>query len=172
MPVVSTGERGPLGRVLLAGVGYPNLSDVSVGPVLAQRLAGRDLPPGVEVHDYSFGAIDAVHRLKEGGYDTALFFGAVDRGDAPGTIRRYRWDREDDPEVVQAHVVEAAQAVIALETTLIVTGYFKALPPDTLVFEVEPLDFEYGEVFSPVVGEAVDRLEAMLLQEVRAGAVR
>lgn len=171
MPAVSTGDRPPLGRVLLAGVGYPNLSDVSVGPVLSERLARRSLPPGVEVHDYSFGAIDAVHRLKQGAYDLALFFGAVDRGDAPGTIRRYQWEREDDPEVVQAHVVEAAQAVIALETTLIVTGYFKALPTDTRVFEVEPFDFEYGEKFSPAVAEAVDRLEAMLLEEVSAGVL-
>ena len=169
MPAVSTGDRMPLGKVLLAGVGYPNLSDVSVGPVLSERLAKRTLPLGVEVHDYSFGAIDAVHRLKEAEYDTALFFGAVDRGDAPGTIRRYRWESAYDPEMVQGHVAEAAQAVISLETTLVVTGYFKALPQDTRVFEVEPRDFEFGETFSPEVVEAMDRLEAMLLEEVSAG---
>ena len=65
-------------------------------------------------------------------------------------------------------MVEAAQAVIGLETTLVVTGYFKALPADTRVFEVEPLDFEFGETFSPVVSAAVDRLETILMEEVRS----
>ena len=156
------------GRTLLAGVGYPNLSDVSVGPVLSERLARLPMPAGVEVHDFSFGAIDAVHRLKHAEYARAIFFGAVDRGDAPGTIRRYAWRDEEDPEVVQTHVVEAAQAVISLETTLKVSGYFKALPPETWVFEVEPKDFEFGERFSPEVEAAVARLQELLISEVMA----
>ena len=168
MPAVLTGESRPSRKVLLAGIGYPNLSDVSVGPVLSERLSRRELPAGVEVHDYSFGAIDAVHRLNEAAYDVALFFGAVDRGDPAGTIRSYRWEGDRDPQVVQGHVVEAAQAVIGLETTLVVTGYFKALPADTRVFEVEPQDFEFGETFSPVVSAAVDRLETILMEEVRS----
>ncbi len=155
-------------RVLVAGVGYPNLSDVSVGPVLSERLSRVPMPEGVDVQDFSFGAIDAVHRLREAGYGRAIFFGAVDRGDAPGTIRRYPWEGVYDPEVVQGHVVEAAQAVIGLETTLMVTGYFQALPEDTCVFEVEPKDFSYGETFSPEVEAAVDRLQEMLMNEVHA----
>ena len=171
MPVVLTGDGATRAKVLLAGVGYPNLRDVTVGPVLSERLARLELPAGVEVHDYSFGAIDAVHRLKQGAYDVVVFFGAMDRGDPPGTIRHYDWDPTPrDPEVVQGHVVEAAQAVISLETTLVVTGYFGALPADTRVFEVEPEDFEFGESFSPVVSVAVDKLEEMLLSEVNAVA--
>ena len=171
MPAVSTGDGAARGKVLLAGVGYPNLRDVSVGPVLSERLALLELPAGVEVHDYSFGAIDAVHRLKQGAYDVAVFFGAMDRGDPPGTIRNYEWDPAPrDPEVVQGHVAEAAQAVISLETTLVVTAYFGALPADTRVFEVEPGDFEFGDQFSPVVSDAVEKLQAMLLEEVGAVA--
>lgn len=168
MPAAWRDERLPAARILIAGVGYPNLSDVSVGPVLSERLAQLPMPAGVEVHDYSFGAIDAVHRLKEAAYDRALFFGAVDRGDPPGTIRRYRWEGVYDPEIVQVHVAEAAQAVISLETTLMVTGYFQALPADTCVFEVEPRDFDFGERFSPEVEAAVRRLEEMLMSEVAA----
>lgn len=158
----------PPAKILVAGVGYPNLRDVSVGPVLSERLSRLPMPAGVEVHDFSFGAIDAVHRLKEAAYDRAIFFGAVDRGDAPGTIRRYQWEGVYDPEMVQSHVAEAAQAVISLETTLMVTGYFRALPADTCVFEVEPKDFEFGDRFSPEVATAMDRLQEMLLSEVLA----
>jgi len=76
-------------RTLIAGVGYANLRDGSVGPVLAARLQAREWPAGVEVEDFSFGAIDAVHRLRDGAYERAVFFGAHQRGDSPGTVRRY-----------------------------------------------------------------------------------
>lgn len=153
-------------KVLLAGVGYANLRDVSVGPVLAALFADRVWPEGVEVHDYSFGAIDAIHRLRDGAYDRAVFFGSIDRGDAPGSIRRYRWQGGQDEAQVQERVAEAAQAVISLDTTLIVTGYFGALPEDTTVFEVEPEDLNFGDGFSPAVEAAVAELVGLLEREV------
>lgn len=149
-------------RTLLAGVGYSNLRDCSVGPVLTGRLAERPWPAGVEVEDYSFGAIDAVHKLRAAGYDRAVFFGAMDRGDAPGTIRRYRFEGGHEPALVQERVAEAAQAIISLENTLIVAGHFGALPGETLVFEVEPEDLGWGEGFSPAVAVAVKQLEEEL----------
>lgn len=159
---------GAAPRVLIAGVGYPNLSDGSVGPVLAARLQAQAWPPGVEVQDYSFGAIDAVHRLREAAYAGAIFFGAVDRGDLPGTVRRYRWEGGQDARVVQEHVAEAAQAVISLDTTLVVTGYFKALPEATVVFEVEPADLSFGETFTPEIQAATVEVERMIRAEVAA----
>ena len=157
-------------KVLLAGVGYANLRDVSVGPVLSARFAEREWPAGVEVHDYSFGAIDAIHRLRDGAYDRAVFFGSIDRGEAPGSIRRYLWEGGQEDVVVQERVAEAAQAVISLDSTLIVTSYFGALPKDTVVFEVEPEDLTFGEGFSPAVEEAVAQLVLLLEKEVAAGA--
>lgn len=157
-------------RVLLAGVGYANLRDVSVGPVLAARFAERQWPAGVEVQDYSFGAIDAIHRLRDGAYDRAVFFGSIDRGDAPGSIRRYLWQGGQAEAVVQERVAEAAQAVISLDTTLIVTSYFGALPKDTVVFEVEPEDLNFGDGFSPAVEGAVVELVGLLEKEVEPRA--
>ena len=133
-----------------------------MGPVLAARLQSRSWPDHIEVDDFSFGAIDAVHRLRAGGYERVLFFGAHQRGDAPGTIRRYQFQPVDDPRLVQERVAEAAQAVISLENTLIVAGHFGALPEQTLVFEVEPEDLEFGEPFSPAVEVAVCHLEEEL----------
>jgi len=135
---------------------------------VAARLQARAWPPGVEVEDYSFGAIDAVHRLRDASYERAIFFGAIDRGDPPGTVRRYRWVERPDGATVQEHVAQAAQAVISLETTLIVAGYFAALPEDTLVVEVEPEDVSFGDAFSPPVAGAAARLEDLLVQEVAA----
>ena len=160
------------GRLLIAGIGYTNLRDVSVGPVLSARLLERRWPAWVDIDDFSFGAIDAVHRLRDAGYDRALFFGAMDRGDAPGTIRDYLWDQPGKPDLiaVQERVAEAAQAVISLETTLVVAGYFNALPQYTRVIEIEPLDMEYGEGFSAPVLAAIERLDLLLEEEVAAVA--
>lgn len=153
-------------RTLLAGIGYTNLRDHSVGPVLAERLASRQWPQGVDVEDFSFGAIDAVHRLREAGYARAVFYGAAIRGATPGTIRHYRWQGGHDPKTVQERVAEAAQAVISLEHTLIVAGHFGALPEPTWVYEVEPQDEGFGDGFSPAVERAVEELEQMLRVEV------
>ena len=149
---------GPGPRTLIAGVGYSNLRDASVGPVLVADLQQAAWPAQVEVHDYSFGAIDALHRLREGRYQRAIFLGSVQRGDAPGTIRRYRWQGGQDERTVQERVAEAAQAVIDLEHTLIVASYFGALPEETLVFEVEPEDVNFGAELTPPVAVAVEQL--------------
>ncbi|MHB1523720.1 MAG: hydrogenase maturation protease [Candidatus Dormibacteria bacterium] len=157
-------------RTLLAGIGYSNLRDHSVGPVLADRLASRAWPQGVDVEDFSFGAIDAVHRLREAGYARAVFYGAAVRGAVPGTIRHYLWTGGHDPKTVQERVAEAAQAVISLEHTLIVASHFRALPEPTWVYEVEPQDEGFGDGFSPAVERAVDELEQMLRAEVGSDA--
>lgn len=155
------------GRVLVAGVGYLFLRDGSVGPILARRLAEQRWPDHVQVEDYSFGAIDAVHRLRDGGFERAVFFGSVDRQDAPGNVRRYAWSRWSlDPREVQERVAEAAQAVIDLEGMLVVCAHFRALPASTVVLELQPLDLGFGDGFTPEVTRGVARLEAMVRAEV------
>jgi Ni,Fe-hydrogenase maturation factor len=52
-------------RTLIAGVGYSNLSDLSVGPLVAAQLRGEEWPAHVEVDDLSYGPIAVVHRFAE-----------------------------------------------------------------------------------------------------------
>ena len=49
--------------ILIAGVGYPNLRDMSLGPVLIERLQRHDWLQGVEIADLSYGAIGVVQDL-------------------------------------------------------------------------------------------------------------
>ncbi len=62
-------------------------------------------------------------------------------------------------------MVDAVTGVIFLDNTLIVTEWMKALPAETFVVEVEPLEHEFGDEMSaavaaayPVVRELVMRL--------------
>ena len=158
------------GPVLLAGVGFTNLRDASVGPVLCDRLRVRAWPPGVVVEDYGIGAIDAIERLRDGRYRRAVFFGSESRGDAPGTVRRYLAGAETvDPAILHECMQEAGDGLVSLRSTILLAGLAGALPVETVVFEVEPDDMNYGFGFTAKVDLAVERLEDLLKEEVGMG---
>lgn len=155
-------------RVLLAGVGYRNLRDMSLGPLLTDRLQETPWPDGVEVEDLGYGPIAIMHALDERPpYDRMIFFSGVKRGGVPGEIRCFAWDhRLPDPDEIQQRVAEAATGVIDLENLLIVATYFGKLPEDVVVFEVEAADDSFGEAMTP----EVERVIPMLVERLRAAA--
>jgi hydrogenase maturation protease len=148
-------------RVFIGGVGYTNLRDLSIGPVVVSELQQLEWPAGVEIDDLSPGGpIAAVHRFREAPpYDRVVLFGAVGRGRQPGQIYRYRWDGSlPDREEIQMRVSEAVTGVISLDNLLIVGGYFGIWPPDVVVVEVEPCDEDWGPEFSAPVQAAITPL--------------
>ena len=160
----------PAPRVLVAGVGYQNLRDLSVGPALVPIL--RDLPWAVpvEVDDLSFGPIAVTQRFQDrpGAYDQLVLVGATVRERPPGTVTIYRWRGEPrSPGEVQERVNEAVTGVISLDNLLIIADYFRALPPSVIVVEIEPEETSWGEEFSPRVEAALPRA----LRAVRRAAL-
>lgn len=155
-------------RVLVAGVGYQNLRDMSVGPIMAERLSALDWPEGVQVEDLSFGAVHVLHWFQQSeSFDAAVFVTAAARGREPGSVHRFAWSAPDVPaEEVQAGVAEAVTGVISLDTLLTVVGYFGALPPRVLVVEVEPRDDSWGPELSPPVEAALDEVADVVREEV------
>jgi hypothetical protein len=113
-------------RILIGGVGYRNLRDMSAGPELVVRVREMDWPAGVQVEDLSFGA---VHVLQERPpFDAALPIAPVARGRPPGGVTRHAWSvQETTSEAVQQAIAEGVTGVISLDTLLIVLGYFAAL---------------------------------------------
>ena len=151
-------------RVLIAGVGYRNLRDFSVGPLMVDRLERRRFAGEVSVEDLSFGPIAVVQRLEDDPPDRqfslAIFVAGVPRPPwrEPGSITCYRWDGllPGDDEIQRA-VTEAVTGVIALDNTLTVCGHFKVLPADVVIVEIEPLIHEFGDDFSDSVARAFER---------------
>ncbi|OGO54002.1 MAG: hypothetical protein A2V85_12295 [Chloroflexi bacterium RBG_16_72_14] len=144
-------------RILVAGVGYDHLRDMSAGPILVQELRGVRWPPGVDVEDLSAGAVHVTHVLQSREpYQGAVLIGAVQRGDPPGTVRVSRFVRgAATPEEVQVRVTEAVTGVVSLDTLLTVLDHFGALPDDVRVIEVEPRDTAWGDELSPLVRHAL-----------------
>ena len=143
-------------RVLVGGVGYRNLRDGSLGPYVADTLADR-AGDGIEVEDLSYGPVALSHNLHERPpYDRLVLVAAVERGRAPGTVERYRWDGAlPSRDEIQERVAEAVTGVISLDNLLIVCGALGGLPDDVRVVEVEPADEGWGEGFSAAVEERV-----------------
>jgi hydrogenase maturation protease len=147
-------------KILIAGVGYRNLRDMSLGPMLMDRLAQDAWPRGVEVEDLSYGPIGVMHSLDERGpYDRIIFVAGVRRKRQPGGVYCYRWERQlPASEEVQARVAEAVTGVISLDNLLIIATYFGRLPADVVVVEVEPADEGCGEGFTPQVEAAIPQV--------------
>lgn len=148
-------------RVIVAGVGYRNLRDHSVGVAVVDRLEARPWPADVVVEDLSYNPIAVVQWLEDEPadrrFERAVVVAAVERRRAPGTVTAYRWDGVlPGDEEIQRAVTEAVTGVIALDNTLIVTRHFGALPDEVIVVEVEPAVHEFGEAFSDAVAGAFD----------------
>jgi hydrogenase maturation protease len=165
-------------RVIVAGVGYRNLRDHSIGVEVADRLETTPWPDDVVVEDLSYNPIAVVQRLEDEPpaqrFRRAVVVGAVERrGRPPGTVAAYRWDGVlPADEEIQRAVTEAVTGVIALDNTLVVARHFGALPDEVIVVEVEPAVHEFGDSFSEAVGRQLDNLcELVRLLATRDDAV-
>lgn len=156
-------------RVLIGGVGYTFLRDLSLGPVVIRRLEEMAWPAGVEVMDLSQSPIAVYQQLSERRYDKVILVGAVRRDRAVGTINCYRPDGPlPAEEEIQARIGEGVSGTVSLDSTVIVCRYLGALPADTLVVEVEPEDESWGEGFTPSVGSCVEKVIAIVRREALA----
>src|SRR5215210_6661960 len=72
-------------RVLVAGVGNIFLGDDGFGVEVVKRLAGRELPEGVEVKDFGIRGMDLAYALQDN-YELVVFVDATPRGEEPGTV--------------------------------------------------------------------------------------
>ncbi len=156
--------------VLIAGVGYQNMRDLSVGPDLVPALSRLDWAADVEIIHLHFGPIHVVQWLEErpGHFDRMVFVAAVPRERTPGGVYCYRWQGIlPDAEEIQQRIGEAVMGVIDLDNLLIVAQHFGVLPADVVVVEVEPVDTSWGIGVTPqveaVLGEVIDTVKQIAL---------
>ena len=155
-------------QILVGGVGLPWLRDLDFGTQFIRRVSDLDWPEGVVVEDLSYAAHRVLHLLQELRPAKVILVGAMPRDvDPPGTIRRYKLDLTPPPdqEVID-RLGEAVGGIIDLDHTLAIIRYWKALPEDTVVIEVEPGDRSFGLGFSSEVEATVEPILAMVREEV------
>jgi hydrogenase maturation protease len=154
--------------MLIAGVGYPNLRDMSLGPVLIERLQHEDWPQDVELADLSYSPIGVLQDLdNRTPYERIIFVAGVKRNRPRGTIYCYRWQHQlPDVDEIQARVAEAMMGVISLENLLVIATYFGKLPHDVVVIEVEAVEDTWGEGLTPAVEAVLPQVIAAIRQHV------
>lgn len=153
---------------LVVGVGYPYLSDLAVGNVVADRLAKYDLSD-VAVADCSHTPIAAYQTITVSEYDTVVIAGARKRGDGlntgtpsddPGRIRTYPTADISVPENdIVDRLAECAMGSNTVENVVISTKALDEFPPDSTVVDIEPEYDSWGftvDEFSPAVADSFD----------------
>ena len=103
-------------RVLVAGIGNVFLGDDGFGVALADRLARRSLPAGVEVVDYGIRGMDLAYALHDG-WDAVILLDATPRGEPPGTLYVIEPDPGEGEAGVDAHGMDPL-TVLALARAL------------------------------------------------------
>ncbi len=161
-------------KVLIAGVGHPNLKDLSFGQVLLPHLKQQDWAENFDLENLSFGAIAVLQWFQDfpDKYDRVVFVSATERtGRKPGTLDVYKWDFAPlDEEVVQECVAESVTGIISLDNLMQILQYFKALPPEVFVLDLEPVNSEIGFECSPEITARFDEFSDIVKEKATANA--
>ena len=147
----------------IIGVGSPLAGDDAVGIVAVERLRARhDLPSGVDVIDGGTDGLGLIPVLER--YARVVLIDAVPMGAPAGTVRRFTWAEvrpRADGRALSLHQHGLTEALALAE----VLG---ALPPELVIYGVQPANTAFGQLLSEPVARAVPRLLENLLREVRS----
>ena len=151
-------------RILVAGIGNVFLGDDGFGVALADRLARRALPAGVEVVDYGIRGMDLAYALHDG-WDAVVLLDATPRGRAPGTLYVIEPDLTDLAPAVDAHgmdpvmVLGLAQALGGPLPRVLVVG---CEPQTVMRGDEEEVVAAISEPVRAALDEGVRLVEALL----------
>ncbi|MEA2267486.1 MAG: hydrogenase maturation protease [Solirubrobacteraceae bacterium] len=163
-PLDGPGAEPAAARILVAGIGNVFLGDDGFGVALADRLARRALPAGVEVVDYGIRGMDLAYAMHDG-YAAVVLLDATPRGEPPGTLYVI------EPEIDEADAVLDAHGMDPLKVLTLARSLGGELPR-TLVVGCEPQTVMTGDeedvvatISEPVrvaLDEAVRLVETLL----------
>ena len=147
-------------RILVAGIGNIFLGDDGFGVEVVRRLAGRELPEGVEVVDFGIRGMDLAYTLQDD-YEAVVFVDATPRGEKPGTVYLIEPEIEDDGKVsLDTHGMDPVK-VIKLSRAL------GAGPTRTLVVGCEPQVVVSGEDYEDMLMELSEPVRAAVEEAVK-----
>ncbi|HXG85187.1 MAG TPA: hydrogenase maturation protease [Pyrinomonadaceae bacterium] len=172
MPIQNPKSKIQNCKVLVSGIGYSNMSDMSFGRVLLDELEKVEWSENIHVEDLNFGPIMIYQWLEEFPikFDKAVLVSAAKRGREPGTLEVFQWNEpQPSADEIQASIGEAVTGVLSLENLLIVCQHFGVFPKDVTIIEIEPQNDEYGLEFSPVVASKVGEAIELVKREAARG---
>jgi hydrogenase maturation protease len=150
-------------NTLILGVGNPLYGDDAIGVIAVQALQQRDdLPPHVTVIDGGTEGVGLIPVMEQ--YQRVILVDAVPMNQPPGTIRRFMWDEVRpilNERALSLHQSDLTEALVLAET-------LDCLPPEVVIFGVQPHNSEWDQPISAVVENALPALLDALIKEVRS----
>jgi hydrogenase maturation protease len=153
-------------KVLVAGIGNIFFSDDGFGVEVANRLRGREMPPGVKVEEFGIRGIHLAYELLDG-YDALVLIDALPMGEAPGTVALIEPDPpepvaeqewgDDVAPTLDAHGMSPAVVLSMLAGLGGTVGRI-------VVVGCQPAELEDGIGLSAVVAAAVDPAVAAVFE--------
>lgn len=156
--------RGP--RILVAGIGNIFMGDDAFGVETIRVLAGKRLPPGVQVIDFGIRGYDLACALMDGP-QAAILVDALPRGEAPGTVSLLEIDPADShgQPAREEHLLFNGHSLQPDKVLELVQNMGGRLPELYLVgCEPASLDSADGQIgLSQTVGAAVPKAVELIL---------
>ena len=153
-------------NILIAGVGHPNLKDLSFGQVFLAHLKEMGWAENIDLENLSFGAIAVLQWFQDypNKYDKIIFVSAAEReGRKHGSLTTYKWTFPPKTDIeVQDCVNESVTGIISLDNLLTILTHFKVLPQLVEVMELEPIDNEIGFECSAEITARFDEFTEMV----------
>lgn len=147
---------------LILGLGNSLRGDDGVGPAVIEWLEQQVLPPGVEVLDGGTAGLDVVSVLM--GRQRAIIIDAANVGRAPGAWVRFTL------EVAQLKSNDTALSLhsAGLAEALALGAALNVLPPEIILYGIQPLTVDWSPQLSDEVQAAVPEVGQAIWAEVMA----
>lgn len=146
-------------RTLLGTIGYQNLSNHSIGPMLLEELQAKDWAKHITIEEMNWGPIAIVQWFQslDKPFDRVVLFTAIERAKREiGDVSIFRWGgRTPNDKGIQACIGDAVTGVISPENLLIIGEHFKIWPEEVFIVDVEPGPEKAGTTLTTEVGERV-----------------
>lgn len=154
--------------VLVAALGHAWLRDQAFGLQVLRELRTRNLPPHVELADWSFGTITAFQKLAARSYGRAIFVSGTPRDDRPpGTFARWvPHPTLPDADEIHGRIGDCVMGAVSVDNLLIIARFYRVLPDDVVLVEIEPVDDTWGSELSPAVARSLDLAVNTVLEEI------
>ena len=151
-----------MSKVFIGTVGYHNLSNHSIGPVLLPEIQKMKWASTFEVDELNWGPIAVVQKFQSLStpFDRVILLSAIERHNRNvGDITIYRWGGKlPGEEMIQRCIGDAVTGVISVENLLIIGEYFKIWPNETIFVDVEPGAEQAGENLTLEMQKAIPEL--------------
>lgn len=151
-------------KIRIIGVGNPLMGDDGIGIAAAELLDALPLPAGVEVIDGGTGGLTLLDLMD--GAEKVVLIDAVETGGAPGSMVRF----SPSEVAMEGGGPGLSLHEAGLEEVLALGREMDLLPPQIVIYGIEPASVERRLGLSPEVADALDSLVEAILAELEPSA--